>query len=140
MRWDSASGQYDMGFRNYDPGVNQFLSRDMYDSALADMSLTTDPFTGNRYTFGAGNPISNIELDGHMFPAGGGGGPSSTQNTNCPLGELSCAPSIIAGIAGGAGARLVRRVEQLVDGRVEGRRAGCDLRRGGHGRLPGAGL
>jgi hypothetical protein len=29
------------------------------------MSLTTDPFTGNRYTFGAGNPISNIELDGH---------------------------------------------------------------------------
>jgi hypothetical protein len=29
------------------------------------MQLTTDPFTGNRYTFGAGNPISNIELDGH---------------------------------------------------------------------------
>jgi hypothetical protein len=29
------------------------------------MQLTTDPFTGNRYTFGADNPISNIELDGH---------------------------------------------------------------------------
>ncbi len=65
MRWDSASGQYDMGFRNYAPGLNQFLTRDMYNGALADMRLTTDPFTGNRYTFGAGNPVSNIEIDGH---------------------------------------------------------------------------
>jgi RHS repeat-associated protein len=75
MRWDSTSGQYDMGFRNYAPGLNQFLSRDMYNGALADMSLATDPFTGNRYTFGGGNPITNIELDGHMFPAGGGSPP-----------------------------------------------------------------
>jgi len=64
-RWDSSSGQYDMGFRNYDPALNQFLSRDMFVGALADMSLDTDPFTGNRYTFGGGNPISNIELTGH---------------------------------------------------------------------------
>jgi hypothetical protein len=54
-----------MGFRNYAPSLNQFLSRDMYDGALSDMGLDTDPFTGNRYTFGAGNPISNIELTGH---------------------------------------------------------------------------
>jgi RHS repeat-associated protein len=65
MRWDSSSGQYDMGFRNYAPGLNQFLTRDMYNGALADMNLTADPFTGNRYTFAAGNPVSNIELDGH---------------------------------------------------------------------------
>ena len=32
---------------------------------LADMSLVTDPFTGNRYTFGGGNPVSFIEIDGH---------------------------------------------------------------------------
>ncbi len=76
MRWDSSSGQYDMGFRNYSPGLNQFTSRDMYNGALGDMGLDTDPFTGNRYTFGGGNPISNIELDGHMFPADGGGPPS----------------------------------------------------------------
>jgi len=69
MRWDSSAGQYDMGFRNYDPDLNQFLSRDMYEGALADIGLTTDPFTGSRYTFGAGNPITNTELDGHMFPA-----------------------------------------------------------------------
>ncbi len=72
MRWDSTTTQYDMGFRTYDPGLNQFLSRDMYNGALADTGLSTDPFTGNRYTFGAGNPVSNIELDGHMPCISGG--------------------------------------------------------------------
>ena len=38
----------------------------MYDGALSDVNLTTDPFTGSRYAFGDGNPISNIEQDGHM--------------------------------------------------------------------------
>jgi RHS repeat-associated protein len=50
MRWDSATGQYDMGFRTYDSSLNQFLTRDMYNGALADMALDTDPFTGNRYS------------------------------------------------------------------------------------------
>src|SRR5260370_6172729 len=54
-----------MGFRTYDPSLNQFLTRDMYNGALTDTGLSTDPFTGSRYTFGAGNPVSNIELDGH---------------------------------------------------------------------------
>ncbi|CAL9644661.1 hypothetical protein SUDANB15_06419 [Streptomyces sp. enrichment culture] len=66
-RWDSASGTYDMGFRNYDPGLNRFLTRDSYSGALSDMSLATDPFTGNRYSFAGGNPISFVELDGHLF-------------------------------------------------------------------------
>ncbi|MFD7442329.1 DNRLRE domain-containing protein [Streptomyces sp. NPDC059909] len=66
-RWDGASGTYDMGFRNYDPGLNRFLTRDSYSGALADMSLATDPFTGNRYSFAGGNPISFVELDGHLF-------------------------------------------------------------------------
>jgi hypothetical protein len=38
----------------------------MYDGALADMSLGTDPYTGNRYAFTAGNPINLIEADGHL--------------------------------------------------------------------------
>ncbi|MBZ3902851.1 golvesin C-terminal-like domain-containing protein [Streptomyces griseiscabiei] len=66
-RYDSASGTYDMGFRTYDPGLNRFLTRDMYGGALADMGLSTDPFTGNRYAFAGGNPISFIEIDGHLF-------------------------------------------------------------------------
>ncbi|MGW0998335.1 golvesin C-terminal-like domain-containing protein [Streptomyces sp. NPDC002523] len=69
-RWDQTSGTYDMGFRNYDPGLNSFTSRDMYTGALADMNLSTDPLTGNRYAFGGGNPTTNIEFDGHL--SGGG--------------------------------------------------------------------
>jgi RHS repeat-associated protein len=68
-RFDPASGTYDMGFRDYDPGLNRFLTRDMYNGALADLNLATDPFTSNRYAFAGGNPISNVELDGHI-PAG----------------------------------------------------------------------
>ncbi|NYT95324.1 DNRLRE domain-containing protein, partial [Salinispora sp. H7-4] len=66
-RWDAASGTYDMGFRNYDPGLNRFLTRDTYGGALADMGLAMDPFTGNRYAFAGGNPISFVEIDGHLF-------------------------------------------------------------------------
>ncbi|MFH8928841.1 DNRLRE domain-containing protein [Streptomyces pristinaespiralis] len=66
-RWDAQSGTYDMGFRDYDPGLNRFLTRDMYNGALADMGLGTDPFTGNRYAFTGGNPVSFIEIDGHFF-------------------------------------------------------------------------
>ncbi|MEV6251538.1 RHS repeat-associated core domain-containing protein, partial [Streptomyces sp. NPDC051742] len=64
-RWDAQSGTYDMGFRNYDPGLNRFTSRDMYSGALADMNLGMDPFTGNRYAFAGGNPTSFVEIDGH---------------------------------------------------------------------------
>src|SRR5260370_18707570 len=60
-----------MGFRTYDPSLNQFLTRDMYNGALTDTGLSTDPFTGSRYTCGAGNPVSNSELDGHR-PASDG--------------------------------------------------------------------
>ncbi|MGW1157847.1 golvesin C-terminal-like domain-containing protein [Streptomyces sp. NPDC002519] len=66
-RVDGSTGTYNMGFRSYDPGLNRFLSRDMYNGALSDMGLVSDPLTGNRYAFGGGNPISNIELDGHRW-------------------------------------------------------------------------
>jgi RHS repeat-associated protein len=65
-RWDAASGTYDMGFRDYSPGLNRFTTRDMYNGALANMSLGSDPYTGNRYAFTAGNPISRVEMDGHF--------------------------------------------------------------------------
>ncbi|WP_258049647.1 golvesin C-terminal-like domain-containing protein [Streptomyces finlayi] len=66
-RWDASSGTYDMGFRAYDPGLNRFTSRDMFNGALADMGLGMDPFTNNRYAFTGGNPVSRIELDGHQL-------------------------------------------------------------------------
>ena len=64
-RFDPSSGSYDMGFRDYNPGLNRFMTRDMYNGALADMHLGSDPFTGNRYAFVGGNPITGVELDGH---------------------------------------------------------------------------
>ncbi|MFD2027898.1 DNRLRE domain-containing protein [Promicromonospora aerolata] len=65
-RWDTGSGTYDMGFRDYAPGLNRFTTRDMYNGSLANMSLGSDPYTGNRYAFTGGNPINRIELDGHI--------------------------------------------------------------------------
>ncbi|MFD9221188.1 DNRLRE domain-containing protein [Streptomyces sp. NPDC060064] len=64
-RWDAQSGTYDMGFRDYNPGLNRFTTRDMYNGALADMRLGADPYTSNRYAFTGGNPTSMVELDGH---------------------------------------------------------------------------
>jgi RHS repeat-associated protein len=55
-----------MGFRDYDPGLNRFLSRDSYNGALADLDLGLNPWTMNRYGFAGGNPVSFIELDGHI--------------------------------------------------------------------------
>lgn len=56
-----------MGFRDYNPGLNRFTTRDMYNGALADMNLGMDPYSGNRYAFTGGNPISRVEYDGHMI-------------------------------------------------------------------------
>ncbi|MFI7064662.1 polymorphic toxin-type HINT domain-containing protein [Kribbella sp. NPDC050124] len=64
-RFDGATGTYDMGFREYNPGLNRFLTRDMFNGALTDLGLGTDPWNANRYMFGGGNPISRIESGGH---------------------------------------------------------------------------
>ncbi|MFI6500342.1 DNRLRE domain-containing protein [Nonomuraea typhae] len=64
-RWDNSTGMYDMGFRDYSPQLNRFLTLDSYNGALEDLSLSLDPWTANRYAFTGGNPITGIELDGH---------------------------------------------------------------------------
>ncbi|HEX5202259.1 MAG TPA: RHS repeat-associated core domain-containing protein [Actinoplanes sp.] len=66
-RWDPDSQSYDMGFRDYSPGLNRFLSRDSYNGALDDLNLSVNPWTGSRYSFGGGNPISAVEFDGHCW-------------------------------------------------------------------------
>jgi hypothetical protein len=42
------------------------LIRDLYNGALADLDLGLSPWTMNRYGFAGGNPVSFIELDGHI--------------------------------------------------------------------------
>ncbi|MGW4799070.1 golvesin C-terminal-like domain-containing protein, partial [Nonomuraea sp. NPDC004297] len=64
-RWDNSTGMYDMGFRNYNPGLNRFLNLDTYNGALDNLGLGLDPWTANRYAFTGGNPINIVEIDGH---------------------------------------------------------------------------
>ncbi|MER7501442.1 DNRLRE domain-containing protein [Nonomuraea pusilla] len=66
-RYDEASQSYDMGARDYLPGINRFLERDWFNGALDDLDLAADPWTGNRYAFAGGNPITYVEIDGHLF-------------------------------------------------------------------------
>jgi hypothetical protein len=54
-----------MGFRDYSADTGRFLTPDGYDGALENQGLAENPFTGNPYGFGDGNPLSNVELDGH---------------------------------------------------------------------------
>ncbi|MCG8916359.1 hypothetical protein L6E12_11215 [Actinokineospora sp. PR83] len=68
-RYDPASSSYDMGFRDYNPSINRFNTRDTYNGALDDINLGTDPFNGNCYAFTGGNPITEIEQDGQAFCA-----------------------------------------------------------------------
>lgn len=69
-RISTTTDTYDMGFRTYDPNINRFISRDSYNGAGADQAMAADPYNGDRYGFGGGNPVSNIEQDGH-FSIGG---------------------------------------------------------------------
>jgi RHS repeat-associated protein len=79
-RTDALSDTIDMGARQFGPQLGQFLQADQYDSALADLGLSSDPLTGNRYTLAGGNPISYIEVDGHMLcPRAGDCGRQATQ-------------------------------------------------------------
>jgi RHS repeat-associated protein len=76
-RLDPGSSTLDMGARRFAPGTS-FLQADLYDDALNDLDLSLDPLTQNRYALAGGNPISFVEVDGHMLAMDGGGGGSSS--------------------------------------------------------------
>lgn len=57
---DPATGAVDMGARWYTPGTGTFTTRD-------DIDLPGSPsIAGNRYTYGNGSPLGNIDPDGHV--------------------------------------------------------------------------
>lgn len=63
--YDSGVKTYDMQARQYRPDVARFLSQDRFESATGDQFLQADPLTQNRYAFAGGNPVNNVEFDGH---------------------------------------------------------------------------
>ena len=79
-RLDSGSNTLDMGARRFGPDTGRFLQEDRYHMALSNLALSTDPLTQNRYSLAGGNPLSFVEVDGHMVTADGGGGGSTDPN------------------------------------------------------------
>jgi RHS repeat-associated protein len=65
-RFDSGSDTLDMGARRFGPDTARFLQPDLFKGALANLGLSSDPLTGNRYALAGGNPVSYIEWDGHV--------------------------------------------------------------------------
>jgi RHS repeat-associated protein len=87
-RSDVGSGTIDMGARRFATDASRFLQPDVYQGALANLGLSADPLTGNRYALAAGNPVSFVEVDGHMLAkaSGGGGNPSDPPRDTDDLG------------------------------------------------------
>lgn len=83
----SSTAQLDMGSRRYGPDTTRFLQQDQFAGALADLGLAADPLTQNRYGLAGGNPISFVEIDGHMLAPDGGGGAVTTPSLPPPSSE-----------------------------------------------------
>jgi hypothetical protein len=64
----------------------------MYNAALADIRLGTDPWNTNRYAFAGGNPITGIELDGHYAILENGDRESPETPTITPPGTTGSTP------------------------------------------------
>jgi RHS repeat-associated protein len=61
---DPLTGRVWMGARWYDPGNGRFLTRDDYSPGLSSGS------DSNRYLYGAANPLSNVDPNGHCWIGG----------------------------------------------------------------------
>ncbi|MEU4295011.1 DNRLRE domain-containing protein [Kribbella sp. NPDC026596] len=120
-RYDGATGTYDMGFREYNPGLNRFLTRDMFDGALTDLGLATDPWNANRYMFGGGNPISRIELDGHMSApdSSGPGGVIQADLALCPTCHIESTPNGVT-VTGAKPDAMNTAIDNFIAGSFQG--------------------
>ena len=115
-RLDSGSQSYSTGVRNYSPGNNHFLTPDVFHGALADLRLSNDPLTQDRYALTGGNPTSFIDWSGHMLTTDGsaGGMPADYSNafsgggsvanggiSSQPANERDIKPGALGGASGG---------------------------------------
>jgi len=68
--YDSGLKTYDMRARPYRPDVGRFMTQDRFEASAGDLTLQSDALTQNRYAFAGGNPVNNIEFDGHYASTG----------------------------------------------------------------------
>ncbi|HEX2084476.1 MAG TPA: RHS repeat-associated core domain-containing protein [Solirubrobacteraceae bacterium] len=122
--YDSGVRTYDMHARHYRPDIGRYLTQDRYASAAGDMNLQADPLTQNRYAFASGNPVSNVEFDGHKFDGGGGiGGPRTAEGRPTTVDKAHPSPGsdpvVVSTQNSGSAQRRIRaqilaeRLEQL---------------------------
>jgi YD repeat-containing protein len=64
---------YTMPARDYLPGQAIYQTPDTFEQSTAGQTQAASPLTQEPYTFAAGNPTTNIEIDGHGFLSGGNG-------------------------------------------------------------------
>ena len=115
-RLDTGSGTIDMGARRFGPDSMSFLQPDSYAGALAHLGLSMDPLTGNRYALAAGNPVSYVEVDGHVVadvgPAKAPDGPPAGDDR---LADVGPAAALDQGLIGDTViGRLAASAENLV--------------------------
>lgn len=65
--WDPNTKSYDLGFRNYFPGLGRFLTADSYIDSDKYKGLLMDAANYNVYGFANGNPVSFFDPDGHAM-------------------------------------------------------------------------
>ena len=67
QRRDPGSGTYQLGSRTYDPSKGSFLTPDVYTAGPsgANVRVTEDPLTLDRYNYVNGDPINLVDPSGH---------------------------------------------------------------------------
>jgi RHS repeat-associated protein len=71
-RFDSGSRTIEMGARRFEPDDGRFVQQDFLRDAGADLELSLEKETQNRYGFAGGNPVTFVEGDGHRPDPGDG--------------------------------------------------------------------
>ncbi len=61
---DKVTRSVVLGPRLYDPATTRFTTADTFVAGALDLTLATDPLTGNRYLFAAANPVAFFD-EGH---------------------------------------------------------------------------
>lgn len=116
QRRDTATGDYQLGPRTYDPAKAAFLTPDTYRTKPtdADKSIGQDPLTANRYSYVNGDPLNATDPTGHdPCNANGGGGcyHEGEGGAEAPGNGPSTAPHAPY-------AKILRRLDQDIKGRA----------------------